>query len=222
MITLFFRHVLGVRPECVSFRRGEARKRFAKWCSDGCAASNTDPGVFGPVLAARGEVEAQGRGSLHPHILVWLLALTLQEALDRLLRDPATFKQRVRKWMLAVVASVKSVQHTSVEQYSRWACAEAPERVSDDCLVPPLPFGPNEQRHMCADGGLETATAEETGGVPGSGNRPLFFYRPDVDGDEAWTEAQRPDLPLRNKKGEVVDKTQWAEEFAAEKKRILE
>ena len=53
--------------------------------------------------------------------------------------------------------------------------------------------------------------------VPGSENRPLFFYRPDVEGDEAWAEARRPDLPLRNKKGEVVDKTQWAEEFAAEK-----
>ena len=90
-------------------------------------------------------------------------------------RDPATFKQRVRKWMFAVVASITSVPHSSVEQFCRracsdtWACLEAPERVSDDCRVPPLPFGPNEQRHMCADGGLETATAEETGGSQAQG-----------------------------------------------------
>ena len=70
---------------------------------------------------------------------------------------------------------------------------------------------------MCADGGFETATAEETGAEPGSDNRPLFFYRPDVADDEAWPKAQRPDLPLRNKKGEVVDRAQWGEEFSSER-----
>ena len=40
------------------------------------AASSAAPGMFGPILAFRGEIEAQGRGSLHPHILVWLLCMS--------------------------------------------------------------------------------------------------------------------------------------------------
>ena len=40
-----------------------------EWCTDGVAASSSAPGIVGPVQAFRGEIEAQGRGSLHPHIL---------------------------------------------------------------------------------------------------------------------------------------------------------
>ena len=59
MIRLFFLHVLGVRPECVGFRRGEVRSITKEWCTDGCAASGHGFGFLGPILAARGEVEAQ-------------------------------------------------------------------------------------------------------------------------------------------------------------------
>ena len=64
-------------------------------------------------------VEAQGRGSLHPHILVWLTLLCLQEILEQLLRDRASFRQRLRRWMQELVQAVLSVQHTSVARFPR-------------------------------------------------------------------------------------------------------
>ncbi len=64
-------------------------------------------------------MEAQGRGSLHPHILVWLVLLSLQELHNRLLRDRATFRERVRRWMHEVVHAVLSVQQTPSQAWTR-------------------------------------------------------------------------------------------------------
>ena len=77
---------------------GEAQRAAKRHFSDGCAAASGRASMLGPLLAAFGAVEAQGRGSLHPHILVWLILLSLQELLDLLLRDRARFRERVRRW----------------------------------------------------------------------------------------------------------------------------
>ena len=66
LMRLFFQHVLNVRPETLACRRNGARTSAREWCTDGVAASSTGAGMLGPVLAFRGEIEAQGRGSLHP------------------------------------------------------------------------------------------------------------------------------------------------------------
>ena len=94
MIQLLFEHVLGVRPDLVGARRGAARVATDGWFTDGCAAGATSS--LGCVLAALGPVEAQGRGSLHPHILVWLVQLCDRDLMDRFLRDPAQLKGRLR------------------------------------------------------------------------------------------------------------------------------
>ena len=78
LIRLFLQVVLNVRPETLACRRQSNRKKAREWCTDGVAAASTGAGMLGPVLAFRGEVEAQGRGSLHPHILVWLVCKHLQ------------------------------------------------------------------------------------------------------------------------------------------------
>ena len=70
LIRLFLQVVLNVRPETLACGRQSSRKKAREWCTDGVAAASTGAGMLGPVLAFRGEVEAQGRGSLHPHILV--------------------------------------------------------------------------------------------------------------------------------------------------------
>ena len=92
VMRLFFIHVFGVRAERISHRRGarpmEKRKSW-DWCTDGIAASSTAPGIFGPVLAFRGEVELQGRGSLHPHVLVWLVMHQSQRVIRLLRRQPS-------------------------------------------------------------------------------------------------------------------------------------
>ena len=68
---MFFLHILGVRQECLQNRRRAAREKVRDWCTDGVAAASAAYGIFGPILALRAEIEAQGRGSLHSHILVW-------------------------------------------------------------------------------------------------------------------------------------------------------
>ena len=157
MIQLFFQCVLGVRPECVGWRRGEPRRAGGRYCTYGCAAKEGRASAVGPVLAAFGPVEAQGRGSLHPHILVWLTLMGLGDLVERLLRDRSEMQLRLRRWMQGLVRAVQSVQHSSRQQLPELLGGSTETSQAE---VPPLPFGPSEQRHYCADGERETATAE--------------------------------------------------------------
>ncbi|CAK0895070.1 unnamed protein product, partial [Prorocentrum cordatum] len=214
MMRLFFVHVLGLRPETVGWRRGEVRKASEHWVSDGVAADLMGaPTVFGPLAAAFGPVEAQGRGSLHPHILIWLLQGQLRVLLDMLQRGEARFQERLNLWMRQVVQAVVATQQSAVEllplqlQGGENKCGVA---------VPPLPFGPNEKRYFRADGGAEMATAEQLGAEGETEPQELWFYVPKVDD---YHRAIRPDLPLRNNKGETVDgDAAWTEQRAAESK----
>ena len=115
----FFQHVLGVRPDCIESRRGSRRSDPREWCTDGLAASACAPGIFGPVAAFRGEIEAQGRGSLHPHILVWLVLLSVSEVVDVPRRDPDQFQRKIYDWMKATVAASESVSQSSVRSLPR-------------------------------------------------------------------------------------------------------
>ena len=200
-----------MQPESVGWRRGEARLKPARY-HDGVAADFYGWSVVGPITAAFGTVEAQGRGSLHPHILVWLLLDSLQVVLDMLMRDPATFKARVSLWMRELIAAVVSVQHSSVAGFP-WLLHQG----AGECVAP-LPFGPNERKGSCADGVRESATADELGldleTCPDC--RELYYCRPDREGcDDQWPAAVRAELPLRNDVGEVVEQDEWTAEFAA-------
>ncbi|CAK0817607.1 unnamed protein product, partial [Prorocentrum cordatum] len=214
MTRLFFVHVLGLRPETVGWQRGEVRKASEHWISDGVAADLMGvPTVFGPLAAAFGPVEAQGRGSLHPHILIWLLQGQLRVLLGMLQRDEAHFQERLNLWMRQVVQAVVATQQSAVEllplqlQGGENKCGVA---------VPPLPFGPNEKRYFRADGGAEMATAEQLGVEGETEPQELWFYEPRVDD---YHRAIRPDLPLRNNDGEAVDgDAAWTEQRAADNK----
>ena len=119
VMRLFFQHVLGVRPDCIETRRGAKRADPREWCTDGLAASACAPGIFGPVAAFRGEIEAQGRGSLHPHILVWLVQLSVSEVVELLHLDLEQFQRNIYAWMKATVAAVESVCQSSVRSLPR-------------------------------------------------------------------------------------------------------
>ena len=67
-------------------------------------------------MAFRGPIEAQGRGSLHPHVLVWLVSWCLQRVFDTLLRGKSTVRERIRIWQAECIAAVASVTQSSVEQ----------------------------------------------------------------------------------------------------------
>jgi len=217
LIRTFFVCVLGVRRESVGWRRGEAKNAKTEWCTDGMAHDRMASTVFGWIQAAFGPVEAQGRGSLHPHILLWLLDLSVEEAVELLARDRAAFQENLRAWMQQVLAAVAATQETSVRDMPRtWGCSDA---------VPggaPLPMGPNEQKRYWADGGSEVTTEADVdrfGTV--SVNEPLHFTLPaDDPREDQWPEAVRPCMPLRGQDGSEIDATAWAAEFEEARKKL--
>ena len=78
--------------------------------------------MLGPVLAFRGEIEAQGRGSLHPHVLVWMLCGHLEvigQLADLLHNNQTELQRRLKQFMHMVVASFESLSHASVQAAPR-------------------------------------------------------------------------------------------------------
>ena len=217
MMRLFFETVLGVRRDLIGRRRNAAPDATLDRCHDGCAAADYAWSFVGPVAAAFGAVEAQGRGSLHPHILVWLVQLALQDILAMLQRSRAEFKELIAKWMHELVQAIASVQHTAVSELPRFMYGRADNL---PVTLPSLPFGPNEQRHLRADGEREQATSVEVGGVDGGEDRELFYYCPDREGGEPWQAAFHAKLPLRSQAGEAVDSDTWQEQNEAEKEGL--
>ena len=106
--------ILGVHKDAVGWIRGGTPAKAKMWRSTGVAADSFYTSALGCVAAAFGPIEAQGRGSLHPHILVWLLLISMTDAIDVLMRDRAAFKERIRDWMQAVIAAIVTTQETSV------------------------------------------------------------------------------------------------------------
>jgi len=190
IMRLFLIHVLGVRPDCVESRRRAKQQAPREWCTDGVAASSSTPGILGPVCAFRGEIEAQGRGSLHPHILVWLLALPSHELLHILKREPDLFKQRLSEWMRATVAAVQATCQSSV--------ARLPCQFGDSARpLAPLPFSCAERSISRFDGGseLDELRAEVARGVELTAEQQQEL---DAADDDAW---RRPCLQVRDAAG---------------------
>ena len=112
------------------------------------AASTTACGIFGHILAFRGELEAQGRGSLHPHILIWLLGLPLHLVLRLLKRDKAELRQRLRRFMRMTVAAMEATCQSSVQTL--------PRRFGDTSGTGTAPAFKKGEQSLCAyDGGCE-------------------------------------------------------------------
>ena len=201
-----------MEEDAVGWKRGEIKKEVSGWASDGAATDFDRPWVFGPIAAAFGAVEAQGRGSLHPHILVWLLLAPMQDVVVLLMRDKGKFQERVNLWMRQLISSITSVQESAVAQLrSQLSSTVVPPSSAD---VHPLPFGPKEQAYFHADGELETATAEELAmedNAPESNE--LFYCVPGADPDETYQSAIHAKLPLRNHAGDAVDQGTWDSEY---------
>ena len=209
---LFFIRVLGIRPELIGWRRGSVMRPSELWQGNGVAADFRSRWLFGPIAAAFGPVEAQGRGSLHPHILVWLLLAELSDLLAWLLRDRGCFRDRLNMWMRELIASVASVQESAVTHLPQTLQPGAPS--PDPAVVPPLPLGPNERRRYHADGAVETATAAELGITDQEDDQELFYYVPTNAEEEAWQTAVRPELVLRNNAGAEVTEEAWNTEHS--------
>ena len=190
IMTLFFQHVLGARPETLDNKRRATPKAPRAWCTDGVASSSTAPGIFGPVLAFRGEIEAQGRGSLHPHVLVWLVTMAQTMLVNFLRRDPSSMRPRLAVWMKQVVRSVQSTCQASVRR--------APQRFGrDDEVLAHLPFSKTEQALSRYDGGSEVDAMMQDLGADAPD--------PTTITDEVKSQWSRPHLTLRDKQGVELD-----------------
>ena len=130
--------------------------------------------------------------------------------------------------MRELMRAVNATQHSAVTQLPRQLQNGTNELGVE---VPPLPFGPTEKNYFGADGGVETATAEqlaaaaEKRGSVYEGDdtpKPLYFFEPKRPSHEKEGEvgeshvATRPDPPLRNKASEVVDEATWKGQKAEE------
>ena len=211
MIKLFFQHVLGIDETAIGWPRGGGYGMTGANKEFGLAFDGAATGAFGKVAAAFGPIEAQGRGSLHPHILVWLHLTSMQETLDLLRRDHAQFQTRITDWMQQLMSAVAMVQNSAV--------TELPGLMSngvDKLEVEQLPFGVNERDYYKADGEAEKPSEEE---IPIS-QQDRRLYVPSRSERGQWVEAERPLLPYINSRGEEVSREIWLEQQMAESKGI--
>ena len=162
MMTLFFEEILGTLPPLTraSFRGGLARD-----FEDGFAAS-THAGCFGDVAAFCGPLETQGRGSMHPHILVVLLGHDLGNRLRSVLATAARGELviELERWSRAVLQAASRIRYDSQQALSQQLEQE----------VCPLPLSEN-QRAACG---------RQYSDVPLRSTEP--------DGHEAATESSTP------------------------------
>ena len=115
LLRLFVLHILGASPDCVAQPEGVSVEHRV-WTSDGVAASLTSLGCLAILQAARGELEASGRGSLHGHWELWGVSLTMQGAIeqfaDKTLQEKhSCLKNVVCQW----INFFQRTHHSSVE-----------------------------------------------------------------------------------------------------------
>ena len=126
--------------------------------------------------------------------------------------------------MRELIASVASVQESAVTQLPQTLQPGSPP--CEPALVPPLPLGPNERHRYHADGGVETATAAEIGleskEEDEDDEHKLYYYVPTNAQENAWQEAERPELPLRNNAGQEVTEEEWVAEHNDSEKKALD
>ena len=111
MMTLFFEEVLGCLPP---FKRASFRAGQAGVYEDGFAAS-TFPGCFGDIAAFCGPLETQGRGSMHPHILIVLLGHDLASRLRCMMASSARGELviELERWRAKVLEAACRIRYDS-------------------------------------------------------------------------------------------------------------
>ena len=148
LLRLFVLHILGAAPDAVAQPEG-IMVEHRVWTSDGVAASLTSLGCLVMLQAARGELEASGRGALHGHWEIWGVSMTMQNAMqefaDRSLEEKhRCLKNVVSQW----INFFQRTHHSSVEHLPKVFGQEGsgqPMILTQDML------------HRCRmDGGQET------------------------------------------------------------------
>ena len=111
MMDLFCEEVLGILPPLA---KGSFRVGVAATFEDGIASS-LQGGVFGDIVALNGPLETQGRGSLHPHMLIILLGHDLGDRLRKLMHrvQHGELVVELQRWSRRVLEAVQRFQYDS-------------------------------------------------------------------------------------------------------------
>ena len=109
MMDIFFEEVLGILPP---LKRESYRAGLHATFEDGMASS-LQGGVFGDVAALSGPLETQGRGSLHPHILIVLLGHDLGNRLRSIMLriQHGELVAELRRWSQRVLDAVQHFKY---------------------------------------------------------------------------------------------------------------
>jgi hypothetical protein len=107
MMDLFCEEVLGILPPLA---KGSFRVGVAATFEDGIASS-LQGGVFGDIVALNGPLETQGRGSLHPHMLIILLGHDLGDRLRK--QQHGELVVELQRWSRRVLEAVQRFQYDS-------------------------------------------------------------------------------------------------------------
>ena len=136
MMDIFFEEILGILPP---LKRESYRAGMHATFEDG-VASSLQGGVFGDVASLSGPLETQGRGSLHPHILVVLLGHDLGNRLRSIMHRirHGELVVELRRWSQRVLEAVQRFKYDS-----QLVLAE-----QLGTSQPPLPFN-ERQRAEC-------------------------------------------------------------------------
>jgi len=97
------------------------------------------PGILGRVRAYFGVVEAQGRGTLHLHMLMWLVGAPTSDEMRELLKKDE-FRQRIAEWIRA------NIRAHLAELSSAEAIKAVPRHTDVAYSRPPHPDDPNYAR----------------------------------------------------------------------------
>ena len=116
MINAMFTELFGTSPPMVK----EYIPSYATAAFEDDWASSCEGGVFGDIAAATGPVETQGRGSLHPHILIWLPNFSMFDAFaDMLQRATAgQLHAELETWSQCVLNAASHMQYSCQELFS--------------------------------------------------------------------------------------------------------
>jgi hypothetical protein len=126
MINAMFTELLGTNPPLAK----EYIPSYATASYEDEWASSCLGGVFGDIAAASGPVETQARGSLHPHILLWLPQFDMFDAFADMLKK-ATAQQlhaELLQWSRAVLHAASHMQYSCQELFA------------EQMQVPPVPL----------------------------------------------------------------------------------
>jgi len=94
------------------------------------------------------------KGSLHPHVLVWLVNMSSLELLRLLSQEPAVLQERLATWMRATIMAIESTTQSTV--------SALPRRFGDCARsLPSLPFSQQERSITRFDGGCELDVLKE-------------------------------------------------------------